>query len=323
MIWTKLYSNKSATDKGTLFQLKNVLNRTSVPNDPKDNMQSTEDFFELVLVSHIIVAADREYKQGMELEDLVDIIVKKHIKLTPQSAGKTCISSKQQNSANIFYVGQNNNIDFVCTYAHEILTLGMIWMNFYDAIKEGDGERILRIWKYLMVIFKETNHRNYAKESALLLISYHFSSSERTAAQLLTSRFVNTKGRPGCNLPCDLHLEHLNRRLKGVISNMESNIKPSSITRAARALGIVDEICRSFRDSLSVDDVSDIHHKPLFAKDLKMLTDILRDKRVFDVIPGRRHAFISKSNSLPLLERVNDENIQDWIIERIVPSIVF
>ena len=106
------------------------------------------------------------------------------------------------------------------------------------------------IWKYLMVIFRQTNNRNYAKEAVLLLISYNFTSSERIAAQLLTSRFVNTKGREGCNMPCDLHLEHLNRRLKGTISGMESNVQLSSIKRAARAIGVVDEICRSFSDKL-------------------------------------------------------------------------
>ena len=142
----------------------------------------------------------------------------------------------------------------------------MIWFNFYDAIKEGDGERVLTIWKYLMVIFQQMNHRNY--EAALLLISYNFTSSEKVAAQLLTSRFVNTKGDEGCNMPCDLHLEHLNRRLKGTISRMESNVQPSSIKRAAKAIGVVDEIRRSFSDELSVQTASDIHRKPSYTKDL-------------------------------------------------------
>ena len=39
------------------------------------------------------------------------------------------------------------------------------------------------------------------------------------------SRFVNTQGRRGCNVPCDLHIEHLNRRLKGIIKNMGSGSK--------------------------------------------------------------------------------------------------
>ena len=100
----------------------------------------------------------------------------------------------------------NEPDDMVCSYANEVMTLGLIWLNFYDAAKEG---RVLRIWKYLMVIFRVTNHRNYAKGAALLLMNYHFLSSERIAAQMATSRFINTKGTEGCNMPCDLYLEHL------------------------------------------------------------------------------------------------------------------
>ena len=137
------------------------------------------------------------------------------------------------------------------------------------------------IWKYFMVIFRQTNHRNYAKEAALLLISYNFTSSETIAAQLLTSRFVNTKGRDeGCNMPCNLHLEHLNGRPKGTISGMESNVQPSSIKRAARAIGVVDEICRSFSDELSVQTASDIHRKPSYTKDLSVLLKVLREKNL-------------------------------------------
>ena len=79
----------------------------------------------------------------------------------------------------------------------EVMSLGMIWHNYYDAIKEGDGGRVLRIWKYLMLIFRDTGHRNYAKEAALLLINYHFASTERVALQIMTSHFLNTNGRVG------------------------------------------------------------------------------------------------------------------------------
>lgn len=38
--------------------------------------------------------------------------------------------------------------------------------------------------------------------------------SPQQSAVLQWSRFVNTHGRDGCNIPMDLHLEHLNRRFK-------------------------------------------------------------------------------------------------------------
>ena len=128
---------------------------------------------------------------------------------------------------------------------HTFQTTGDLKETEEVAVPNDTQERFdcYAIWKYLMVIFRETNHRNYAKEAALLLISYNFTSSETTAAQLLTICFVNTKGCEDCNMPCNLHLEHLNRRLKGTISGMESNVQPSSIKRASRAIGVVDEIC--------------------------------------------------------------------------------
>lgn len=49
VIWSKLYSAKSVSDKGTLFQLRNVINRTSVPNDPKIMFSLLKIFWNLYL----------------------------------------------------------------------------------------------------------------------------------------------------------------------------------------------------------------------------------------------------------------------------------
>ena len=53
-------------------------------------------------------------------------------------------------------------------------------------------------------------HR-YAFEGINLGMQLHYTLSERLKSQLIWGRFVNTKGRQGCNMPCDLFLEHLNR----------------------------------------------------------------------------------------------------------------
>ena len=57
---------------------------------------------------------------------------------------------------------------------------------------------------------------------------------------------MNTKGQPGSNIPCDLFMEHLNRRLKGVIHSMSGNINPSVIQKASKAIGLVDHACKIF-----------------------------------------------------------------------------
>ena len=41
--------------------------------------------------------------------------------------------------------------DMVHLYATEVISLGLIWHGVHDAIKEGDGDRILRYWKIFLI----------------------------------------------------------------------------------------------------------------------------------------------------------------------------
>ena len=54
VIWKRLYSTQ---EKGTMYQLKNLIHRTGVPNYPQDNMKAAEDFLLLLLHAHILQAA--------------------------------------------------------------------------------------------------------------------------------------------------------------------------------------------------------------------------------------------------------------------------
>lgn len=56
-LWGRLYKTSSANEKGTLYQLRNVINRKSVPKNPEKNMKSSEDFLLLIIHAHVIHAA--------------------------------------------------------------------------------------------------------------------------------------------------------------------------------------------------------------------------------------------------------------------------
>ena len=164
----------------------------------------------------------------------------------------------------------------------EVMTLGLLWRNYYDSVREGDGKRLLSIWKYLLLIFKARKRSSYSKEAAILLLQYHFIFSDRLRMQLLTSRFINTKGRVGCNLPSDLHMEHLNRRLKEIIHHQGSNIKPSTLVTSSRVTGIVDDICKSFESEVRRGK------QRSSVRDLEKIKELMA-KKVFEIIPKRRH----------------------------------
>ena len=83
-----------------------------------------------------------------------------------------------------------------------------------------------------------------------LLVQDQYLLSPREKAQLKWGRFINTQGRQGCNIPCDLHMEHLNRQLKCIMRNMEANVTDKSISVAAKSIGVVNNICKVLRMKL-------------------------------------------------------------------------
>ena len=138
--------------------------------------------------------------------------------------------------------------DYVLLYAREVLTLGLFYKEFHDAIREGDGERIITCWRYLLLLFKVSHRTNYSVEAFTLLAQYHFTVSERMQKQLVWSRTVNIHGRTGENVPCDLHMEHLNHECKESISGLGSNITDTSIH-----LGLVQQSGYHTRKSSCAD----------------------------------------------------------------------
>lgn len=68
-------------------------------------------------------------------------------------------------------------MDIVKGYAKPVISLGLLYMEYCDGIREGDGERIIRCWRY---IFKMTNKRIiYAIKAATLLLQHEFIFTER------------------------------------------------------------------------------------------------------------------------------------------------
>ncbi len=272
-----------------MYQLRNLINRTSVPTDPCDNMNSAEDYFLLLVHTHAIAAAKEilSYTSMDSVSDLAKAITTNftyvsHLDFSQQTTEK-----------------QKTVDDSVHLYAVELLTLGLLWHGFHDAIKEGDGERIMRYWKFLLILFKSTNHPNYAKEAVNLLLQYNYLFSERQKSQLLWSRCVNTRGLPGTNIPCDLHMEHLNRRLKTVLRNMGANVNDKTVTKAGKCIAVVQRVCQAFEEQTSsTASRSDNHPYPKFGKDFDMVLNVLEQERVFTYTANRKHDTFSFSKGL-------------------------
>ena len=101
---------------------------------------------------------------------------------------------------------------------------------------KGDGDGVLRCYRYLLPIFQNSGRKNYSIETLNLLFHHDFILTERQAEELIWSRFINTHGCPGRNIPKDLHCEHLNRLCKTAVEGLGSNKVEESISRVQRLL---------------------------------------------------------------------------------------
>ena len=93
--------------------------------------------------------------------------------------------------------------------AKRILSLGCFYLEYSDGIRESDGSQVLRYYRYLLPLLHNARRNNYAIESLTLLFQNDYILSPRQVVELMWGRFINAHGKPGKNIPNDLHMEHL------------------------------------------------------------------------------------------------------------------
>lgn len=310
---------------GTLYQIRNLLHRRNVTKNPKDNVNAAEDFLDLVTIGHVLAAAMSYLKMSsfedipsaeivssevwMEddsvrcniIEDIASHIVDTHVDLSTEF--------KPTSSQNAGSVGT------VYDYACEALGLGLLIMDFKDAVREGDGDRVLSLWKYLLLLFKASERKNYAIEALTLLAQYSVILPPNLAEQLKWSRFVNVHGRPGHNISCDLHMEHLNRQVKVAIDGLGPNKSKKAIGRVGKAMGILSEATKSYDAKVGINAPSGKHSDSKVMNDIKCVTEKLLDCDIFNPQTKQsHHSFLHLKKNL--IRTLNEDKLKDWMVER-------
>lgn len=188
---------------GTLHQLRNLINRRDVVKIPKEIFNACDDFFRLILQCHVITA-------GLKLLGIESCTSSPPENLKTHNIGSQspsqCKAILQAYCRAIVDAFTNLHLntnpsashpvlsynDKIMGYAIELLTLGLLYTEFTDAIREGDGVRILRCWKFMFPLFRASGRINYTIEAFRLLYSHAFLLSPCQAKQLLWSRCINT-----------------------------------------------------------------------------------------------------------------------------------
>lgn len=306
-----------------MFQLRNRLGRSNVVKDPTKDFNACEDFLLLVVSAYIIAAT----MHVLEMKSINDspkpgtaIGANPHDVWMLEDNGRkkvlndVCSEVTKRFVQFSFLDKPLPEKDAICCYSKHLLGLGCFYLEYRDAIKEGDGLRVLRCWRYLLPIFYATGRTNYSCE-VLNMLHQELTLPPRLSNQLLWSRFINTHGLPGRNIAGDLYMEHLNRVAKDAIKGLGANKTEQSIERVGKAIGTIAPLLHSFDEQNARQEVSGAHNRANANRDIKIILSELVTGVVFSSIAGRKHPTFPSPKDLVHAKPTDELN--QWMITRL------
>ena len=183
-------------DPGSLCNLRNCINRNLVDKQGK-TFSVTDEFICHAFEAHLTAAICEE----LQLESPEDDIPHE-LSLNWLEALAKSIVEKQ--------IMPSDTCDPTHALHKSFLYCAFMYVDLRRAIRNDEGEHIIRYWKHWLVLFLGTNRKNYSTE-ALTLLCNLASTFPRHIAYIVThNRTVNTTGKSHNGKPLDQMLEHYN-----------------------------------------------------------------------------------------------------------------
>lgn len=189
-------------------------------------------------------------------------------------------------------------------------------MNHNDAIKHGDGERVIKLYKYFQMFFKISNCPKYSIAMLHLQAQVNCLLTPRLACSLTWNRFVNHQGKQNTNHPMDLEIEHENKTFKNDCHSFHGEITDKSIARVSRSTEVSEEIVHNYDRCTMVKKPSGKHTKLSTEGDVAMIVEHLKPSDVFQNIPGRCHSAFETIEH-DLLQQLDVDRYKVWISKSI------
>ena len=324
VLFTRYAKCASAAEPGTLSYLCNIINRRNVTGHVSKEMNAVEDFLHSVL--HSSAAAAMASYFGM---DTITSEPTSHGWSAPLVMAGTAPSLKWTFLSTTLaqFVTQHimPRLTFTLThcgqtaedasdmgiqnYAWGLLSDLLVAEEFIDAIREGDGDRVFRVWKLLHLYFRASGHTKYALESVLLVADVKCLQSEQMAHRLLWSRFVNTRGL-GNNISCDLHMEHLNLAYKTHLGTAGGNVTEKTLIRTGKALSTLRSVTEVFDHLCSIHPEPSAHSHKSAEKDEHTMTTALVNNKVYTRDGNHQHF---KNFPFSYFGKISKEKYKSWI----------
>ena len=304
--------------------LQNIIRRTNLPTKVKDNFRAVQDFISVVTEAHIVAAALTLYKMKSRDSEPVGIaapedplalnqfMLRTVGKLLDTYVSKFFESIKDTDSTPDSQPSQTDD-DGVGSYASLVMGYGLMAENMHDACKEGDGDRLARCWKFLLLHFKGDGRTKYALEAFRFIVETSGLLSPRKAHQAKWNRTCNPKGGCGNNVPLDLNCDFLNRTFKDNVNTFLPHITTRSVERSSQSLEKVNDTLANFDSITHVHRDGGHHVLPDTLSDFSSILNILQSEKVFVEMPDRTHSSFSLSADPYVFVRNNTKKFYKWL----------
>ena len=178
--------------------------------------------------------------------------------------------------------------DDVYNYNCALLADCFLFFNFLDAIKEGDGERIMQQYKYIMLYCKAdgAHSTKYALECLYQFFLVLALLSQRDSERFVWNRSVNNSSRKGANIPTDEDTEHDNNAIRQGIRNLGPNVTENAVQRISFARSPTASILGNLDDGIKRQLQLGKHSHGNLQRDLNELVKRAFEFRIFSEVEG-------------------------------------
>lgn len=208
-----------------------------------------------------------------------------------------------------------DNDDDMYNYQCSLLEYLMLLKNFQDGVSEGDGARILRCWKFLLLYLKADgpSSRKYCLEGLYLSFQVHCLLSARESYRVIWNRSVKKKSGFGGNIPIDLAMEHYIRLVKLLTRKLGPNqMNRNILQRYLKALGFTKTLLEDFDEHTGIIRRSGRHTKKAALHDkAKIVEELISSKAL--VPQSKRKYAMYKDVKPTMLADFNFHLFYEWI----------
>ena len=193
----------------------------------------------------------------------------------------------------------------VLDHTKALITLGLYRQYQNKMIAYGDGERLVRSYKHLMLWCKGFSLSNYS--TGLLETQYQAQSLPPAQyTSLVWNRFVNNHGRADSNVPIDLDVEHKNLTLKQSLKTYRGEYTQQALDKTTQAGNIRDVICKKL--AKDTGHYTTYRKKTPDTSDIVLLYKTLSTNRLYHNIPGRVFKHINIPRNVLAVDRCKAES---------------